>query len=203
MSIPSSAPAALSGRLREVWEAIRDYYRDHGLEPTVREVGMRCGIRPPNNAVRLIHALKESGHYAAAVDPRCRVAGERAIPLWGVVCAGSGLPNPEPEEKRLVLNQLFPDPTVFALRVRGESMIDAHVQSGDYVIVKPEGEPKNGTNVVVRIGDELSLKRYCREQATGRVWLYPQNRRMKRREVKPGDEAVILGVMVGVIRHGG
>lgn len=200
MTIPSSDPATLSGRLRDVWQAIHDYYREHGLEPTVREVGMRCGISPPNNAVRFINALKESGHYAAAVDPRCRVVGEREFPFYGHVCAGDGLPSSEPDEKRLNLGKMFSHPDLFALRVRGESMIDSLVAPGDYVLVRPEKDLRSGMTVIVRINDEFVMKSY--RVVDGRVWLYPKNRRMKRREVKPGDEAQIIGIVVGVVRKG-
>lgn len=201
MSIPSTVPAALSGRMREAWETIRDYYRDHGIEPTVREVGARMRLSQPNNAARYVTALKESGHYAAAVDPRCRVVADRAIPFYGLVCAGSGLPNSDPDKKWLNLGHLFRDPNLFALEVRGDSMIDSLVAPGDYVLVRPEKELRSGMTVIVRLGDEFVMKNY-RLDATGRVWLYPKNRRMKPREVKPGDEAEIIGVVVGVVRKG-
>jgi repressor LexA len=197
-------PAALSGRLREAWEAVRDYYRDHGLEPTVREVGLRMGLTPPNNAIRYINALKDSGHYAAAVDPTCRVALDSepwSVPLNGYVCAGAGVANlSEPDaDARLSMEELFPyTEKLFALKVRGDSMIGAQIRSGDFAVIRHDPAPKTGEKVVVNIDGELTLKVY--RAVRGSVWLWPCNEEHEPIQLCTQPGARVLGVLVGIIR---
>lgn len=143
-----------------------------------------------------------------AEQPKVRVVEvEReawSVPLGGLVCAGGGVANlSEPDvDSRLSMHEMFPNSEgLFSLRVRGDSMIGAHIQSGDYVIIRHDPAPKTGEKVVANIEGELTLKVF--RIARGNVWLWPCNEEHDPIQLctKPG--AKVLGVLVGVIRREG
>jgi repressor LexA len=99
---------------------------------------------------------------------------------------------------RLDFKELFGSPNCFALRVRGQSMIENHIDDGDYVVIRKQAEAENGERVVAMVDDEVTLKRFFRDK--NRVRLEPANKDMDPIIVDPKANLQILGVLVGVIR---
>ena len=120
-----------------------------------------------------------------------------ALPMLGLVAAGSPTAAVEQKE-RLEFGELFGGSNQYALRVRGQSMIDDHIEDGDYVIIRKQETAENGQRVVAMIDDEVTLKRYYRKK--DQIRLEPANSSMAPIMVNSTSEAKILGVLVGVVR---
>ena len=195
----------LTQRQREIYEFIREKIESRGYGPTVREIGNGFGIQSPNGVMCHLKALEKKGLItrlegrARAIQltdyNRRRAAG---LPLLGLVAAGSPT-QAMTQEDRLDFSDLFGGPDRFALRVRGQSMIENHIDDGDFVIIRKQETAENGDRVVAMIDDEVTLKRYHREKDA--VRLDPANAEMEPIVVDPGSDARILGVLVGVLRR--
>src|SRR5919199_1807011 len=130
--------STLTDRQREIYDFIREKIETRGYGPTVREIGLAFGIKSPNGVMCHLKALEKKGLIqreefsarAIQLTDKSRSAG---LPLLGLVAAGSPT-QAIAQEERLELKDLFGDPHHFALRVRGQSMIDNHIDDGDYVI---------------------------------------------------------------------
>ena len=116
----------------------------------------------------------------------------------GAVAAGSPTQAIEQNE-RLDFKEMFGNPNYFALRVRGQSMIESHIDDGDYVVIRRQQKAENGERIVAMIDDEVTLKRYFRDK--NRIRLEPANKDMEPIIVDPDRPIQILGVLVGVIRR--
>jgi repressor LexA len=127
-------------------------------------------------------------------DHRAPVAD---LPMWGYVAAGQPLAAVAQEE-RLNVGDLFAGPNHFALRVRGQSMIEDHIDDGDIVVIRQQEVAENGARVVAMIDNEVTLKRFYREQ--DHIRLEPANGTMEPIVVEPDRDIRILGVLVGVLR---
>lgn len=193
----------LTERQKEIYEFIREKIESRGFGPTVREIGEGFDIKSPNGVMCHLKALekkgliKRTGFRARAiqlVDHHYPAAG---LPLYGLVAAGSPT-QAVSQEERLEYNDLFGDPHNYALRVRGQSMIENHIEDGDYVVIRQQDTAENGERVVAMINDEVTLKRFYRER--NQIRLEPANGAMKPILVKPEDDIRILGVLVGVMR---
>jgi repressor LexA len=194
----------LTERQREIYAFIRDKIDDRGYGPTVREIGQAFDIKSPNGVMCHLKALekkgliKREGFSARAIqllDHHRRSAA--SLPLLGVVAAGSPVQALEQDE-RLDLKQLFGDPNHYALRVRGQSMIDNHIDDGDFVVIRRQEKAENGDRVVAMIDDEVTLKRFFRDR--NRIRLEPANKEVAPIVLDPDKNVKILGVLVGVIR---
>jgi repressor LexA len=195
--------SSLTERQREIYEFIRDKIEGRGYGPTVREIGQAFRIKSPNGVMCHLKALekkkliKREGFSARAiqlVDFRPRSA---TLPFVGLVAAGSPTQAVDQNEE-LDLDRVFGGPNHQVLRVRGQSMIDDHIQDGDYVVIKRQPTAENGERVVAMIGDEVTLKRYYRDK--NHIRLEPANRDMEPIIVDANDDPKILGVLVGVMR---
>ena len=120
------------------------------------------------------------------------------LPLLGLVAAGEPLAG-DAQDERLSFGELFGGPNHFALRVRGRSMIEDHIQDGDYVVIRQQETAENGESVVAMIDNEVTLKRFHRNN--GQVRLEPANGEMQPIHVDPNPTLHILGVLVGVLRR--
>ena len=114
------------------------------------------------------------------------------IPVIGVVTAGVPILAYENQEGSMP----WEDPSCFALRVRGDSMIGAGILSGDKVVVRPQSTAEDGQIVVALLGEEATVKRLCRKN--GQIWLMPENEHY---EPIDGREAKILGLVKAVVRE--
>jgi repressor LexA len=179
----------LTRRQQEVLAGIRLIFQETGYPPTVRELGERLGLRSSCTVQRHLEALERKGFIrrnptkARTIEimrgpkPVSRSAadgGMLSIPVVGTVTAGHPILAVENIEDSLALPRtLLPDDDCFALRVRGDSMINAGLYDGDFAIVKKQDEAKNGDIVVALLDDEATIKRFFRE--SGHVRLQPEN----------------------------
>jgi len=199
----TSRNKALTARQREALECIRQSCLERGFGPTIREIAESMGIMSPNGVMVHLRALQRKGHIERSanlsrsiqltVDPRTRASG---IPLIGNIAAGLPVEANEQDE-RLDLQGLFGNkPGNWALRVTGQSMVDAHIDDGDYVIVRSTATARKGDIAVVRTGEgDATLKYWFPEK--NRIRLQPANSSMKPIYVKSAE---VLGVVVGVVR---
>ena len=193
----------LTERQRQIYEFIRNKIETRGYGPTVREIGVAFDIQSPNGVMCHLNALVKKGlitredRMARAIQ----LVGHRPpaveLPLLGQVAAGSPSQAVALEE-RLNLGDLFTGRDLYALKVRGQSMIEDHIDDGDYVVIRRQETAENGARVVAMIDSEVTLKRFHRDK--GQVRLDPANGRMQPIYVDPASDTKILGVLVGVLR---
>jgi repressor LexA len=194
----------LTERQREIYDFIRDKIESRGYGPTVREIGNGFNIKSPNGVMCHLKALekkgliKREGFSARAImlvdHHRLQSAG---LPMLGLVAAGSPTAAVEQLDERLEFGELFHGPNCFALKVRGQSMIEDHIDDGDFVVIRKQEDAQNGERVVAMINGEATLKKYY--DAAENIRLEPANGSMAP-IIVPKDEASILGVLVGVVR---
>jgi repressor LexA len=205
----------VTARQREVLEFIRVFGERHGVPPTVREVGERFRFTA-RAAFDHLRALERKGMLERRVTgkrasrmlvlPALKGArrGEPAgIPLLGRIAAGAPITAVENHEDTIPLR---PDwlgaggQDVFALRVRGDSMIDAHIVDGDLVLVRKQETAGSGDIVAAMLDGEATVKRFAREGAA--VVLRPEHPTMKPIVVEAGrGDFRILGKVVGIVRQ--
>ncbi len=182
----------------------REKIETRGFPPTVRQIGLAFEISSPNGVMCHLKALEKKGliiregFSARGIqlvdDERSAAAG---LPFLGLVAAG--LPTQAVEQQeRLEFNDLFGGPDHYVLKVRGQSMIDDHIQDGDYVVIRKKETARDGERVVAMINDEVTLKRFHREK--NHIRLEPANKAMSPIIVNSTDDPRILGVLVGVMR---
>ena len=193
----------LTERQRDIYAFIRDRIEVRGYGPTVREIGQAFDIRSPNGVMCHLKALekkgliKREGFSARAITLVDRRHGGSTLPLLGAVAAGTPT-QAVAQDEHLDFKELFGDPNYYALRVRGQSMIENHIDDGDYVVIRKQEKAENGARVVAMVDDEVTLKRFYREK--NRVRLEPANKGMAPIFVDSDEDLHILGVLVGVIR---
>jgi len=198
----------ITDRQREIYEFIRTTVASRGMPPTMREIGEQFGIRSTNGVHGHLAAL-ERGGLIARERGRSRgillAAGRRTVlnvPLLGRVAAGQPVLSPENREGDVAVDlSLFALRTgrgLFALTVKGESMIEAHILDGDTVLVREQSVARNGEIVVALVDGEATVKRFFAER--GRVRLQPENRDMRPIVLERG-EFRILGKVVGILRR--
>jgi repressor LexA len=195
----------LTTRQREIYDFIKDKIESRGYGPTVREIGLHFEIRSPNGVMCHLKALekkgliKREGFSARAIQLVDHRPPSQGLPLLGAVAAGSPVEAVAGNE-RLDFDGLFAGPNHYALQVRGQSMIEDHIDDGDYVVIRRQETARDGERVVACIDNEVTLKRYYREK--GHVRLEPANSNMKPivLDESKGSNAQIIGVLVGVLR---
>ncbi len=194
----------LNDRAREILSYIRSFQHKHDMPPTIREIGKAFGISSTNGVRYYLSMLEKAGYlkHRGGVSRGCSLAsvGQAAgIPLLGRVAAGQPILAEECIEDRLELGQVFGDSgDLFALRVRGDSMVDAGILEGDVVIVRQRDQAKPGAMVVALIGDEATVKYY--QPRNGRIELVPANEKYQPIQVTGDQDFRILGVVTGVLR---
>jgi repressor LexA len=214
----------LTLRQQEVLEFINEQITKMGYPPTIREIGEHLGIRSTNGVADHLKALKRKGYLqqrdmksrtltpirekvAQALDTAVRVVfpgGGRgvAVPILGRVAAGEPILAEEMSEGTLVVDEVLvgKERKLFALKVVGNSMIDAGILNGDYIFVRKRADADPGEIVVVVIDNEATVKRYFPEG--DRIRLQPENRAMQPIFVQRQDfkQIQIIGSVVGVYR---
>src|SRR5947209_1650213 len=193
----------LTARQREIYEFIREKIERRGYGPTVREIGEGFGIKSPNGVMCHLKALEKKGliireeHAARAIQLVDHRPSSGGLPLLGTVAAGAPLAAIGADE-RIEFIDLFGGPDRFVLRVKGHSMIENHIEDGDYVVIKQQTNAENGERVVAMIDNEVTLKRFYKEKE--HIRLEPANGTMAPILVDSSKDAKILGVLVGVMR---
>jgi repressor LexA len=193
----------LTSRQREIYDFIRSKIEARGYGPTVREIGQGFDIKSPNGVMCHLKALEKKGlilregFSARAIQLVDHRPPSYGLPMLGNVAAGSPTAAVAQDE-RLDFSELFGGPNNFALRVRGQSMIDDHIEDGDYVVIRKQEDASNGERVVAMIDGEVTLKRFYKEK--NHIRLEPANGSMKPIIVGADADAKVLGVLVGVMR---
>ncbi|HJQ47549.1 MAG TPA: transcriptional repressor LexA [Amycolatopsis sp.] len=201
----------LPARQQRILVAIRDWVVRHGYSPSTRQIGDAVGLRSSSSVSKHLTALEEKGFLrrgdavARPIDVRmflhdspARESTEDSVPVPVVGHIAAGVPISAEENLDDVLKlprELAGRGTVFGLRVRGDSMIDAAICDGDIVVVRQQHEAHSGQIVAAMIDEEATVKVYRRRG--GHVLLEPRNPAY---DVIDGDNAVILGVVVSVLR---
>jgi len=178
--------------------------RSRGYGPTVREIGDHFDIASPNGVMCHLKALEKKGiitrepGMSRAIQIVDGFAEEKGLPLRGRIAAGV-LHEAVEQDERVDFDSMFSKKNLFVLHVSGDSMIDAQIADGDYVVIRKAREASSGQIVVAQTEDgEATLKYWFPEK--GRIRLQPANSTMKPIYVK---DAKILGVLVGVVRNVG
>ena len=187
-----------SDKAERILEFVNEFVQENGYAPSVREIGAAVGLRSTASVSYHIQALQEKGLLSAPGQKgrkRALSTGNRPgqIPVLGVVTAGIPILAFENQEGTMAWDG---DPSCFALRVRGDSMINAGILNGDKVVVYPQQTAMDGQIVVARIGDEATVKRLSRKN--GEIWLMPENDAY---EPIDGREAELIGLVKAVIRE--
>lgn len=195
---------SLTERQREIYDFIKEKIESRGYGPTVREIGAAFDIRSPNGVMCHLKALVKKGlinredRSARAITLVDYRPGASGLPYVGRVAAGSPTLAIENAEW-LAFNDLFGGKNHFVLKVKGDSMIDDHIQDGDYVVIKKQENAHNGQRVVAMIDNEVTLKKFYKDR--NRIRLEPSNGDFDPIVVRPGDDIKILGVLIGVLRR--
>ncbi len=210
----------LTQRQRRVLEVIRDSIERRGYPPSVREIGEAVGLSSASSVAHQLSVLQKKGWLRRDPNrPRAldvRLPGDGAAETAPAVPAGAGgtaAPTYVPLVGRIAaggpvlaeqaVEDVFPLPrelvgegTLFMLRVAGDSMVDAAICDGDWVVVRQQPTAENGEIVAAMLDGEATVKTYKRRD--GHVWLVPHNPAY---EPIPGDEATVLGRVVSVLRR--
>ena len=181
----------------KILEFLTDYVNDKGYPPSVREICAAVGLKSTATVSYHLTELKKQGRIQGETNKRRAIAVPEIqrgrIPVLGVVQAGLPILAVENVEGYLPWDG---DPNCFALRVRGDSMVNAGILEGDKVVVRPQPDAENGEIVVALLEDEATVKRLWREN--GAVWLLPENPAFRPID---GRYATILGKVKAVIRE--
>ncbi|MGW7536426.1 transcriptional repressor LexA [Amycolatopsis sp. NPDC054798] len=202
--------SALPERQQHILATIRDWVGRHGYSPSTREIGEAVGLRSTSSVSKHLAALEDKGFLRRSpsisrpIDVRAflgdlpsRESGDSVpVPVVGDIAAGTPISAQEHVDDVMQLPRgLTGRGTVFGLRVRGDSMVDAAICDGDIVVVKQQPEAHSGQIVAAMIDEEATVKVYRRRD--GHVYLEPRNPAY---DVIDGDRATVLGVVVSVLR---
>lgn len=204
--------SALPPRQQQILAVIRDWVVRYGYAPRTREIGDAVGLRSSSSVSRHLASLEDKGFlrrgpalsrpidtrvFLRQEQPRESSDGPVTVPVVGDIAAGIPIPAEEHVDDALMLpRELTGRGTVFALRVRGDSMIDAAICDGDLVVVRQQQEAHSGQIVAAMIDGEATVKVFRRRN--GHVQLEPRNPAY---DVIDGDEAVVLGIVISVVRR--
>jgi repressor LexA len=204
----------LTPRQREILETIEAHQRDRGFPPSVREIGEAVGLTSPSTVHAHLASLQRLGYLRrdptkpraieVRFDATSGAAVERRpmrhVPVVGDVAAGTDVLAQENIEETVPMPTDFTgDGELFMLRVRGDSMVDAAIVEGDFVVCRMQSTADNGDVVVAGIpGEEATVKTFRR--AGKRIRLVPSNERLEPMEFDP-EEVTIFGKVVTVLRR--
>jgi len=211
----------LGERHQRILDFIQDYQRKHKHPPSIREIGENCNISSTSVVNYYLDQLEKSGHIERdrKISRGLRLSGANAspdllrVPILGPIAAGLPLPELQPGVSYMtddevhavdVARSLLPakekGTDLFALEVKGDSMIDAMINDGDIVVMKPASEARNGEMVAIwlRRDNEATLKYFFKEKE--RYRLQPANPAMKPIYINKSEPLEIKGKVVMVIR---
>ncbi len=195
----------MNDRAREILDYLQRFSREHGYPPTIREIGEAFEITSTNGVRYYLPMLERAGHLkrssklSRGIELKAAPRVLAGIPILGRVAAGQPILAEENFEGRLETEEMFGDSSeLFALRVRGDSMIDAGIHEGDYVVVRQQDRANAGQIVVALLEDEATVKYY--QPRRERIELVAANSRYQPIVVERSAEFRILGVVKGVLR---
>lgn len=209
-----AASKTLTKRQEEVLTFIKGFIAENSYPPSVREIGAAVGLASSSTVHAHLQALDNKGFIkrdassARAIvilddDNECSGGASPSLehnvvrlPIVGQVAAGTPIYADENIEDTYALpKQLIGDTGSFMLTIKGESMIEAGIMDGDYVVVREQPTANNGDIVVALLGDEATVKTFYREE--GRIRLQPENHRM---DPIYTTEVIILGKVIALLR---
>lgn len=208
----------LTERQEEILIFIQQFQQEYGYPPTLREIGKRFNISSTFGVKRHLEALTKKGYLNILsnasrgisinkdeVEPSVSinltdVNNNFKLPIIGRVAAGSPVTAEENVEGTIVMDPLFfnKDIDSFALKVKGDSMIDAGIFEGDLVVVSPKAMVFNGDIIVAKVDDEVTVKIY--ENKNNNIRLIPQNKLYQPIVIESKNEFSIVGKVTGVVR---
>ncbi len=216
----SEAIPLLTSRQRTILDFIRDRVNEKGFPPSVREIGEAVGLTSTSSVAHQLRVLEEKGYLRRDPNtPRAMLVTDDAqplpeeeteepvntaalpdslvpVPLLGQIAAGAPILADENETETFPLpRELVGDGDLFLLRVKGDSMIDAAICDGDFVVIRSQQTAENGEIVAALLDDEATVKTLSRRD--GHVWLLPANDSYA---PIPGDDARVMGKVVSVFR---
>jgi repressor LexA len=214
-TFPDVVNAELTARQRRILEFIRDWVERYGYPPSVREIGEAVGLVSPSSVAYQLKELERKGflrrdpNRPRAVDvrsPNDLVDDENTraqrptpayVPMLGRIAAGGPILAEQAVEEVFPLpRELVGEGEVFMLRVKGDSMLEAAICDGDWVVVRQQPTANSGEIVAAMLDGEATVKTYRRRDE--HVWLMPQNPAF---DPIPGDDATIMGRVVAVLRR--
>lgn len=208
------ARSELTPRQQAILDMIRDTTLERGYPPSVREIGESVGLTSPSSVAHQLKNLQRAGYLRIDPNrPRALVLSPEAplestisinessnstknVPVLGRIAAGGPILAEQSVEAMFPLpRDLVGEGDLFSLKVVGDSMVDAAICDGDWVVIRQQSTCENGDIVAALIGDEATVKTFKRRD--GHVWLMPHNP-----AYSPilGDHAQILGKVVSVLR---
>jgi repressor LexA len=203
--------STLPPRQQRILATIQDWVVRHGYPPSTREIGDAVGLRSSSSVSKHLASLEDRGFlrrgssmsrpmdvrvFLREHPSRGSADDSVSVPVVGHIAAGTPITADEHLDDTLNLpRELTGRGDVFGLRVRGDSMVDAAICDGDIVVVRRQHEAHSGQIVAAMIDDEATVKVYRRRN--GHVYLEPRNPEY---EVIDGDNAVVLGIVVSVLR---
>jgi len=194
----------------KVFNFLKDHLQEKGFPPTLREIASHFGLRGPRAPQKTLNILERKGYLrkipgsSRAIEilshPSVRLTQILPVPIVGRVQAGEPILAVENIEGYINLDRsLVSSEDVFLLRVQGDSMIEAHIQDGDFALVKPQPNAENGEIVVALIEDEATIKRIFKKRDL--IRFEPANPKMEPILVKKGEKKVaIVGKVIGIFR---
>ncbi len=196
----------LTKRQKDILDYVKDFLHRHGYSPTLEEIANHFSLASLNGVYKHLRALEERG-FIRRLSNQSRsiqvletsLSRQVVLPLLGYIAAGQPVEPVADVEEISVPESFLTRRKNYVLRVRGDSMIDEHIQDGDYVIIEQREEAQNGETVIALIdGESSTLKKFYREG--NRIRLQPANPDLTPLYV---DEAQlqVQGVVVGVMRR--
>ncbi len=209
---PGRPPAeGATARQQAVLDFIRETIQANRRPPTVEEIRLHFKLRSPFAVREHILALEKKGLLNIAkrssrglslpddADADAPVHGMRRIPLLGEAAAGRPIEAIEQYDEHIALDEsMFPGSGMFAIRVRGDSMIDAGINNHDVALIQPNPGANAGDLVLARLNNEVTIKRL--RFAKGKPYLHPENAAYTDIVPKDDDEFSIIGTVAGIIR---
>jgi repressor LexA len=194
----------LTEKQKRILKFLMEYTKNHGYPPTVREIGehfrfLWAAARGHLQALERKGFIKLKPAKSRGIEiPGLRPSSGFMLPVAGKIRAGKPILAREDLDAHILIDKsLFPYSDSFSLRVTGDSMIEAGILDGDYVVVRPQKTIENGEIGVVLIEDEATIKRVYKGKK--KIVLKPENKNMKPSTHEP-DEVMIIGKVIGVIR---
>ncbi|HCO62981.1 MAG TPA: transcriptional repressor LexA [Clostridiales bacterium] len=196
----------LSPKQQQIYDYILDFSQEHGYPPSVREIAQAVHLRSPSTVHFHLKGLREAGFISQAEGKTRAISiadgahnRRDQVPVVGAVAAGAPILAQECIDEYLTFDTNGLTGEHFALRVQGESMLDAGILPGDLVVVHQQQDARNGEIVVALFEDEATVKTY-RRGSDGHLWLLPENRSGEYQPID-GTGCTILGKVVAVVRR--
>ncbi|MCU0572372.1 MAG: transcriptional repressor LexA [Syntrophobacteraceae bacterium] len=191
---------------QRVYQFVQDYLQRNGSAPSYEEIRKHLGFRSLNAVSKHLKQLEQRGYLQSPWNNRKRAlellpvrSAGFSIPFLGVVAAGTPIEAVEVPESIEVPESFLSNGSHFALRVRGDSMVEEGIREGDILIIARQPHAENGQTVVALVRGEATVKKFYRQSGEV-IELRPANSAMEPIRVRP-DDVEIVGAVVGLLRH--